>query len=64
MKVLIDDMTLRNILVADDLSLKMIDFDQCSLLSLNVNLNAISDNDLTTQVNIFHLDCVIYSIVI
>lgn len=64
MKVLIDDMTLRNILVADDLSLKMIDFDQCSLLSLNVNLNAISDNDLTAQVNIFHLDCVIYSIVI
>ncbi len=64
LKVLIDDMTLRNILVADDLSLKMIDFDQCSLLSLNVNLNAISDNDLTAQVNIFHLDCVIYSIVI
>ncbi len=62
-KVLVDDMALRNILVADDLSLKMIDFGQCPLLPLDADLNAASDNGLTAQADIFHLGCVIYSIV-
>ncbi|KAL8859228.1 MAG: hypothetical protein Q9178_004166 [Gyalolechia marmorata] len=62
--VLVDDMALRNILVADDMSLKMIDFGQCSLLPLDADINAASDNGLTAQADIFHLGCVIYSIVI
>ena len=62
-KVLVDDMALRNILIADDLSLKMIDFGQCPLFPLDADINAVSDNGLTAQADIFHLGCLIYSIV-
>ena len=62
-KVLVDDMTLRNILIADDLSLKMIDFGQCPLFPMDTDINAVSDHGLTAQADIFHLGCVIYSIV-
>ncbi|MCJ1380764.1 hypothetical protein MMC17_003873 [Xylographa soralifera] len=41
-KVLDDDMALRNILVADDLSLKLIDFGQCPLMSLDADINTVS----------------------
>ena len=61
-KVLISDHALRNILLADDLSLKMIDFGQCSLLSLDANIDKIDKDGLTTQVDIFHLGNIIYSI--
>ena len=63
-KVLVDDLELRNILVADDLSLKMIDFGQCPLLPLDADISEANDNGLTAQADIFHLGCVIYSIVI
>ena len=62
-KVLVDDMALRNILIADDLSLKMIDFGQCQPFPLDVDINAVSDNGLTARADIFHLDYAIYSIV-
>ena len=62
-KVLVDDIALRNILVADDLSLKMIDFGQCPLFPMDTDINAVSDHGLTAQADIFHLGCVIYSIV-
>ena len=62
-KILVDDMALRNILIADDLSLKMIDFGQCPLLPLDTDINAVSDHGLTAQADIFHLGCIIYSIV-
>ena len=63
-KVLVDDMALRNILVADDLSLKMIDFGQRPLMPLDANINIANDNGLTAEADIFHLGCLIYSIVI
>ena len=62
-KVLIDDMALRNILVADDLSLKLIDFGQCGLMPVDTDINTASDDGLTAQADIFHLGCLIYSIV-
>ncbi|KAL8967441.1 MAG: hypothetical protein Q9197_005428 [Variospora fuerteventurae] len=62
-KVLVDDMALRNIVVADDLSLRMIDFGQCALFPMDADINAVSDHGLTAQADIFHLGCVIYSIV-
>ena len=62
-KVLVDDMALRNILVADDLSLKMIDFGQCALFLIDADISAVSDHGLTAQADIFHLGCLIYSIV-
>ncbi|KAI4206668.1 MAG: hypothetical protein LQ346_000960 [Caloplaca aetnensis] len=63
-KILVDDMALRNILIADDLSLRMIDFGQCALFPMDADINAVNDHGLTAQANIFHLGCVIYSIVI
>ena len=62
-KVLVDDMALRNILIADDLSLKLIDFGHCALFPVDTDINAVSDNGLSAQTNIFHLGCIIYSIV-
>ncbi|KAL9594717.1 MAG: hypothetical protein Q9219_006881 [cf. Caloplaca sp. 3 TL-2023] len=62
-KVLVDDIALRNLLLADDLSLKMIDFGQCALLPVEIDINTASDNGLTAQADIFHLGNVIYSIV-
>lgn len=62
-KVLVDDMALRNILITDDLSLRMIDFGQCALFPMDVDINAVSDNGLTAQADIFHLGCLIYSII-
>ena len=62
-KVLVDDMALRNTLIADDLSLKMIDFGQYLLFPMDTDINTVSDNGLTAQADIFYLSCVIYSIV-
>ncbi|KAL8810789.1 MAG: hypothetical protein Q9223_002259 [Gallowayella weberi] len=62
-KVLVYDMALRNILLADDLSLKMIDFGQCALFPMDADINAVSDRGLTAQADIFHLGCILYSIV-
>ncbi|KAL8671373.1 MAG: hypothetical protein Q9168_004121 [Polycauliona sp. 1 TL-2023] len=61
-KVLLDDLALRNILVADDLSFKLIDFGQCALFPLDVDINVVNDHGTTAQADIFHLGCLIYSI--
>ncbi|KAI9833639.1 MAG: hypothetical protein M1819_003592 [Sarea resinae] len=65
-KLLIYDIALRNFLVADDgLSLRMIDFGQCSLFPLDTaDITAVSDNGLTAQVDLFHLGSTIYSIAV
>ena len=62
-KVLVDDMALRNILIADDLTLKVIDFGQCAPFPMDTDMTAVSDNGLTAQADLFHLGCIIYSIV-
>lgn len=61
-RVLVDDMALRNILIADDLSIRMIDFGQCALSPLDADINVVSDHGLTALADIFHLGCIIYSI--
>ena len=40
-KVLVDDMALRNMLIADDLSLKMTDFGQCPLSLMDTDINTV-----------------------
>jgi len=62
LKVLVDDLALRNILIGDDMSLKFIDFGSCVVFPLEANINTVSEEGLTAQADIFHLGCVIYSI--
>ncbi|KAL9123461.1 MAG: hypothetical protein Q9217_007098 [Psora testacea] len=62
-KVLVDDMALRNLLITNDLALKMIDFGQCNIFPMDTDINAVNENGMTAQADIFHLGCLIYSIV-
>jgi len=61
-RILIDDIALRNLLIADDTSLRMIDFGQCSIFPKDSDMAAANENGMTVQADIFHLGCVIYSI--
>lgn len=49
-------------LVADDLSLKVIDLGKCRLLSMDFDINQDSDRGMTAQVDIHHLGNIFYSI--
>ncbi|KAI9670724.1 MAG: hypothetical protein M1817_003834 [Caeruleum heppii] len=61
-RVLIDDIALRNLLIADDMSIKMIDFGQCSIFPADADISTVDEDGMTAQADIFHLGCVIYSI--
>ncbi|KAI9848536.1 MAG: hypothetical protein M1837_007205 [Sclerophora amabilis] len=72
-RVLIHDIALRNLLIADDnddddddnedeASLKMIDFGQSCIFPPDLDIRMANENGMTAQVDIFHLGCVIYSI--
>ncbi|KAI4219355.1 MAG: hypothetical protein L6R36_008382 [Xanthoria steineri] len=62
-KILLDDIALRNMLIADDLSIKMIDFGYCVLFPPDADITKVEDeHGLTVQGDIFHLGNLIYSI--
>ncbi|KAI4153450.1 MAG: hypothetical protein L6R39_001567 [Caloplaca ligustica] len=61
-KILVDDLALRNMLIADDMSLKMIDFGNSSVLPLDADLTKVDEDGFTVQADIFYLGCLIYSI--
>ena len=61
-RVLIDDLALRNLVIADDFSLRMIDFGQCVVLPLESDPSAVEVHGLTAKVDIFQLGCLIYSV--
>ncbi|KAL9027443.1 MAG: hypothetical protein Q9196_004028, partial [Gyalolechia fulgens] len=63
-KILVDDLALRNLLLTDDRSLKMIDFGNCSILPMDTDLSLANEDGLTVQVDIFYLGCLIYSIAV
>jgi len=60
--ILVNDFLLRNILVADDLSLKMIDFGKCRLLPADTNMDRVNDRGMSARVEMFHLGSVFYAI--
>lgn len=62
-RVLVDDIALRNLLVADG-HLKLADFGQSSLLPLSTDMDTVCDNDLTPRIEILHLGWIIYSIAV
>ncbi|KAL1954089.1 hypothetical protein VTO42DRAFT_1777 [Malbranchea cinnamomea] len=61
-KVLVFDIAPRNFLLADDLSLRMIDFGQAAVFPLDTDITTACDNGLTALVDIVHLGCTIHSI--
>ena len=61
-KVLLDDIAVRNFLIAEDLSLRLIDFGQCSIFPEDTDMSTANDGGCTVQTDIFHLGCVIYSV--
>ncbi|KAE9965701.1 hypothetical protein EG328_009482 [Venturia inaequalis] len=62
MKVLVDDIALRNLLVAPDSSLKLVDFGESALFSEETDMALANDHGITASADIFHVGCIIYSI--
>jgi len=62
MRVLIDDITLRNLLIAPDKSLKLVDFGESSLFPEETDMAMANDHGVTIFADIFHVGCVIFSI--
>lgn len=61
--VLVADIASRNFLLDSDLSIKMCDFSEASLLPLDCNMGCVDDNGYTTQIDIGLLGAVMYEVV-
>ncbi|KAL3445264.1 hypothetical protein BJX65DRAFT_153786 [Aspergillus insuetus] len=61
-RVLHADIASRNFLLDSDLSLKMCDFSEATLLSLDFDIEAMDNNRYTTQTDIGFLGAVIYEV--
>ncbi|GIJ90263.1 hypothetical protein Asppvi_009217 [Aspergillus pseudoviridinutans] len=62
-RVLVADIASRNFLLDSDLSLKICDFSEASLLPLDSVMEAVDDNGYTTQIDIGLLGAVMYEVV-
>lgn len=62
-RVLVADIASRNFLLDFDLSLKICDFSEASLLPLDTNMEAADENGFTTRIDIGLLGTVIYEVV-
>ena len=62
-KVFVDEIALRNILVTDE-KLKLADFGQSVLLSMDTDMDTVCEEDLTAKIEILHLGWIIYSIAV
>ncbi|KAM0799386.1 kinase-like domain-containing protein, partial [Usnea florida] len=61
-RVLIGDLAPRNLLVADDFSLKMVDFGQCAISPSESDPSSAGVNGLTAKSDVFYLICIIYTL--
>ncbi|RLL95909.1 hypothetical protein CFD26_103065 [Aspergillus turcosus] len=61
-RVLVADIASRNFLLDSDLSLKICDFSEASLLPLDSDMEAVDDNGYTTQIDIGLLGAVMYEV--
>ncbi|GIK06156.1 hypothetical protein Aspvir_001799 [Aspergillus viridinutans] len=62
-RVLVADIASRNFLLNSDLSLKICDFSEASLLPLDSDMQAVDDNGYTTKIDIGLLGAVMYEVV-
>ncbi|KAL2789166.1 kinase-like domain-containing protein [Aspergillus keveii] len=62
-RVLHTDIASRNFLLDSDLSLKMCDFSEATLLPLETDMEAVDDNGYTTQIDVGFLGAVMYEAV-
>lgn len=62
-RVVIEDINLKNILVHNN-CLKLIDFGNSSLLPMDTDMEQFCVEDITPELEIFHLGCVFYSIAV
>lgn len=62
-RVLVTDIASRNFLLDSNLSLKICDFSQASLLPLDSDMETVDDNGFTTQIDIGLLGTVMYEVV-
>ena len=64
-RVLVYDAALRNILISDDFTLKLIDFAQSTCIDMSADINTVADEDgMTAKCNIFDLGTLVYSIAV
>lgn len=61
-RVLIFDIALRNILLTEDLHIRLIDFANSALLPEDTNMVEANESGCTLQIDLLHLGSVIYSI--
>ncbi|KAF2222916.1 hypothetical protein BDZ85DRAFT_281956 [Elsinoe ampelina] len=61
-RVLLFDIALRNFVIAEDSSLRAIDFAQASVLSRHTDPCTANVDGLTAKVDMFHLGCLLYSL--
>lgn len=61
-RILVNDLALRNLMIADDFSLRMIDFSDCAVLPLDTDPSTANVDGITAKTDIFHLGCLIYSV--
>jgi len=62
-RVLVADIATRNFLLDSDLSVKLCDFSEASLLDLDADMEIVDDRGYTTRVDIGQLGAVIYEVV-
>jgi serine/threonine protein kinase len=62
-RVLVADIASRNFLLDFDLSLKICDFSEASLLALDANMETVDENGFTTRIDIGLLGTVFYEVV-
>lgn len=61
-RVFVDEIALRNILIAEGRGLQFSDFGQSVLLPLDTDMDTVCENDLSAKIEMLHLGWVIYSI--
>ncbi|OOG00129.1 hypothetical protein ASPCADRAFT_28032, partial [Aspergillus carbonarius ITEM 5010] len=62
-RVLVADIATRNYLVDTDLSVKICDFSEASLLPLEANMKTVDDNGYTIQIDVGLLGTVMYEVI-
>ncbi|KAK6008785.1 hypothetical protein QM012_000688 [Aureobasidium pullulans] len=61
-RILVFDIALRNLMLDDDMNIKLIDFANCSLLPLDENTELVDEDGYTAEIDLLHVINVIYSI--